>query len=87
MTHQRDAHDAGDELCGADVVTLYLSDRGNASVLPLLRRSLHPGARVVSFAWTMPNGIKPTRSARLPKSMLQLHLYEGLGQREGEPCS
>lgn len=40
----RDAHDAGEALRHADVVTLYLSDRGNASILPLLRESLKPSA-------------------------------------------
>lgn len=78
-THHQDAHDSADALRTADVVTLYLSDRGNASVLPLLRQSLHPRARVVSYAWEMPEGVPPTRSARLERSMLQLHLYEGLG--------
>ncbi|KAL1499687.1 hypothetical protein AB1Y20_011884 [Prymnesium parvum] len=81
VTHMRDAHDAGEALRHADVVTLYLSDRGNASILPLLRESLKPSARVVSFAWTMPDGIKPSRSLRLTKSLLQLHLYEGLGRQ------
>ena len=79
VTHHCDAHEAELSLRTADVVTLYLSDRGNASVLPMLRQSLRPHARVVSFAWVMPEGVHPSRSARLPRSMLQVHLYEGLG--------
>jgi len=34
-------------LGSADVVTLYLTTKGNAKVLPKLRRELRPGARVV----------------------------------------
>jgi tRNA A58 N-methylase Trm61 len=57
-----DASLAGKILCEADVVTLYLTTRGNEAVLPLLRASLRPRARVVSYVWGMPE-LPPTRSA------------------------
>ena len=47
----------------ADVVAIYLTAAGNASLLPLLRDSLRPGARVVSYVWGMPD-LPPTRTAR-----------------------
>ena len=76
-----DALTSGADLRDADVVTLYLSDRGNATLLPLLRESLRPSARVVSFMWEMP--IKPTRTVTLQDSGAWIHLFEGVGRRNG----
>jgi SAM-dependent methyltransferase len=62
IVHQECIQSAGSAISEADVVTLYLTESGNAKVLPLLRESLREGSRVVSYAWGMPN-IPPTRSA------------------------
>lgn len=51
------------ELAGCDVVTLYLTERGNASVLPLLRDTLKPNARVVSYVWGMGPELPATSTA------------------------
>jgi len=41
------------DLSQATVVTLYLSQDGNAAVKPVLQRQLKPGARVVSYTFDM----------------------------------
>ena len=56
-----DALKAGECLREADVVTMYLTNRGNEAVLPLLRTSLRPSARVVSYVWGLPD-LPPSRS-------------------------
>ena len=53
---------SGDDLREADVVALYLTERGNASLLPLLAASLKPSSRVVSYCWGM-DGLPPTRAS------------------------
>lgn len=63
VVRQEDALRAGDCLEQADVVTLYLTERGNSTLLPLLRRHLRPTARVVSYVWGMP-ALPPTRTAQ-----------------------
>ena len=60
-------------LSEADVVALYLSETGNAKLLPLLRRHLRPTARVVSNVWEMA-GVPPTRTVRASGSFVPLHL-------------
>ena len=70
---------AADALSDADVVSLYLSDRGNASLLPVLRERLHPSARVVSYVWEMPEGTPPSKTVLMNGSGAPMHLYEGLG--------
>ena len=71
-----DALSAGPALRSADVVTLFLSERGNAAVLPFLRASLRPGARVVSNAWEMPPAVQAKAATMLmPRSGVPLHLW------------
>jgi SAM-dependent methyltransferase len=41
------------DLTGASVVTLYLNDRANLALMPILKKSLQPGSRVVSQTWDM----------------------------------
>lgn len=41
------------DLTGATVVTLYLNDKANLALMPILKKSLKPGARVVSQTWDM----------------------------------
>src|SRR5262245_48345438 len=41
------------DLTGATVVTLYLNDKANRALMPMLKKSLKPGARVVSQTWDM----------------------------------
>lgn len=60
-------------LAEADVVALYLSETGNAKLLPLLQQHLKPTARVVSNVWEMP--VPPTRTRR-SGSLAPLHLWE-----------
>ena len=75
---------AADALSGADVVALYLSDRGNASLLPVLRERLRPSARVVSYVWEMPEGTSPSKTVLMNGSGAPMHLYEGLGTAGAE---
>jgi trans-aconitate methyltransferase len=41
------------DLTSATVVTLYLNDKANLLLMPILKTSLKPGARVVSQTWDM----------------------------------
>ena len=60
--HQRDALQSAEDLSSADVVTVYLTERGNEAILPLLRSALKPEARVVSYVWGMGSDLPPTRT-------------------------
>ena len=62
IVRHEDALQSGDDLREADVVALYLTERGNASLLPLLAASLKPSSRVVSYCWGM-DGLPPTRAS------------------------
>ena len=68
---ESDANEA--TLDDASVVTLYLSEPGNAKLLPLLERSLSPNARVASFSFVIP-GRKHTASTRVDG--IDLYLYK-----------
>ena len=61
-------------LAEADVVALYLSETGNAQLLPLLCQHLRPSARVVSNVWEMP--VPPSRTLHAKGSNVPLHLFE-----------
>ena len=41
------------DLTSASVVTLYLNDKANLALMPILKKSLKPGSRVVSQTWDM----------------------------------
>lgn len=69
-----DIMSADPAIAEADVVALYLSNTGNAKLLPLLRRSLRPTARVVSYVWEMP--VAPTRTVLMPSSGAPIHLFK-----------
>lgn len=56
-----DARDV--DLTKADVITLYMSTDFNDELKPRLEKSLHAGARVVSFEYPIP-GWKPQRTER-----------------------
>ena len=43
------------DITAATVVTLYLNDKANLALLPILKKSLKPGARIVSHTWDMGN--------------------------------
>lgn len=60
---QQDLRTSDEFLRKADVVSLYLTQKGNASLLPLLQASLRPGARVVSYVWGMGDELPPSRTA------------------------
>ena len=64
-----------DSLGSASVVTLYLSERGNRQLKPLLARHLRqqPGSRVVSFCFDMP-AWRPRRRAQV--SGIPLYLFD-----------
>jgi SAM-dependent methyltransferase len=49
------------DLTGASVVTLYLNDKANLALMPILKKSLKPGSRVVSQTWDMGDW-KPDRT-------------------------
>ena len=69
-----DVANAEAALADADVVTLYLSNTGNAQLHPLLARTLRPTARVVSYVWEMP--VAASRTVLMPGSGAPLHLFE-----------
>lgn len=84
VVHQDDIFEAVEALRSADVVSLYLSDRGNASLLPLLRQTLAPTARVVSFVWEMPPEVqRGARTILMEGSGAPMHLFVGLGKATG----
>jgi len=77
VVRRADAMGSAADLADADVVTLYLSDSGNAALLPLLRAALRPGARVVSNVWEMPPAVQAKATTIImPGSGVPLHLYE-----------
>jgi tRNA A58 N-methylase Trm61 len=43
------------DLSQADVVTLFLNQTANERLSPKLKRELVPGARIVSYYWTLPD--------------------------------
>ena len=61
-------------LSEADVITLYLSESGNAKLWPLLQRHCKPTVRVVSNVWDSP--VRATRTVRQEGSFVPLHLWE-----------
>lgn len=70
----------GADLSGASVVLLYLSERGNAELLPQLRRDLRPGARVATFAFPIP-GCRPSGSSRVDG--ISIFLYDTAALKPG----
>jgi SAM-dependent methyltransferase len=59
------------EAAQASVLTLYLSEKGNATLLKALRPALRPGTRVVSLAfgvegWPRPDAIAVTQNGGVP---------------------
>ena len=63
VVHHSDALQAEESIKSADVVTVYLTEAGNAKILPMLQRSLRPRARVVSYVWSFA-GLPPSCTAR-----------------------
>ena len=63
----------GAEISGCSVVLLYLSERGNAELLPRLQRDLRPGSRVATFAFPIP-GCRPSSISRVDG--IDLFLYD-----------
>lgn len=49
------------DITGATVVTLYLNDKANLALMPILKKSLKPGSRIVSQTWDMGDW-KPDRT-------------------------
>jgi cyclopropane fatty-acyl-phospholipid synthase-like methyltransferase len=59
------------EAAQATVLTLYLSEKGNATLLRALRPALRPGTRVVSLAfgvegWPRPDAVAVTQNGGVP---------------------
>jgi hypothetical protein len=64
------------DLTGADVVVMYLLTGSNEEIRPRLEKFLKPGARVVSYAYTVP-GWKPKRIDRTDERHGHtIYLYE-----------
>lgn len=61
------------DISDADVVTLYLTERGNEVVKPKLEKELKPGARVVSHNYEI-RGWKPIRIKEV--EWRRIYLYE-----------
>ena len=73
------------DLSDADVVLLYMGDDINNRLKPILRKTLKPGARVVSHRFTMGEW-KPTKSETMKGADGQtyhLHLWV-IGRDEGK---
>jgi SAM-dependent methyltransferase len=49
------------DITSATVVTLYLNDNANLALMPILKKSLKPGSRIVSQTWDMGDW-KPDRT-------------------------
>lgn len=49
------------DITSATVVTLYLNDKANLALMPILKKSLKPGSRIVSQTWDMGDW-KPDRT-------------------------
>ncbi|MCI0637795.1 MAG: methyltransferase domain-containing protein [Gemmataceae bacterium] len=49
------------DISGATVVTLYLNNKANLALMPILKKSLKPGSRIVSQTWDMGDW-KPDKS-------------------------
>lgn len=62
------------DLCNADVVTMYLSPKGNQEVKPKLERELKPGTRVVSLEFDIP-GWKPNIIRKILADNLTYTIY------------
>ena len=71
-----------EDLRGATVVTLYLSDTINLSLRPKLLRELRPGARIVSHDFRMGDW-KPERAVRVPWRNLYRTVYVWTVPRDG----
>ena len=71
-------------LSDATVLTLYLSERGNKQLRPLLGSHLRrtPGSRVVSFCFDIP-GWRPIRSATVSGIPILLFDAQSLGDHGG----
>lgn len=65
------------DLTKATVVTLYLSTKGNARLLPMMRQQLPPGARVVSFCWPF-EALEPSQVTKVDGINLYLYRFNGL---------
>lgn len=63
IVRHADALESTEDVRQADVVALYLTETGNAAILPLLREALRPTARVVSYCWSFGADRPPTRTA------------------------
>lgn len=69
------------DLADADVVCLYLSEKGNQELVPVLS-TLPPEARVVSFLWPMP--LDPEQETKVGGTSLYLFSgkqFRALGRR------
>jgi hypothetical protein len=62
------------DLTKATVVTLYLSTKGNARLLPMMRQQLPPGARVVSFCWPF-EALEPSTVIKVDGISLYLYRF------------
>jgi uncharacterized protein (TIGR03000 family) len=74
-----------EDLSDADVVLLYMGDDINLRLRPILRKTLKPGARVVSHRFTMGDW-KPTKTERVTGKAggeYTLHLWV-IGKNEKE---
>jgi len=72
-----DARKAGFDLSSASLITLYLSERGNAQLLPKLNHHLltRPDARVVSFIFPMKTW-KPAKMELEQESKIPMFLFD-----------
>lgn len=64
------------DLTKATVLTLYLSTKGNARLLPMMRQQLPAGARVVSFYWPF-EALEPSEVTKVDGISLYLYRFNG----------
>jgi hypothetical protein len=67
-----------DDLSDADVVLLYMGDDINERLKPILKKTLKPGARVVSHRFLMGDDWKPDKTEKLhvDGEDFEIHLWE-----------
>lgn len=76
-----------DDLSDATVVLLYMGDDINARLKPILKKTLKPGARVVSHRFLMGDDWKPSVTESVKSSAgypCDIHLWVIEGAKKGE---
>lgn len=78
LEHMIQIHDTdalNSDLKDATVVLLYLSETGNAKLLPNLQKYLNDGAKIVTSLFPFPEHIKANKIEYTTEGRIPIHLY------------